>query len=31
MKIRTRLTLQFIFIMIGILVVFSVTILVSTG
>ena len=31
MKIRTRLTLQFIFIMTGILVVFSVTILVSTG
>jgi signal transduction histidine kinase len=31
MKIRTRLMLQFIFIMIGILVVFSVTILVSTG
>ncbi|HEX6110437.1 MAG TPA: HAMP domain-containing sensor histidine kinase [Ktedonobacteraceae bacterium] len=31
MKIRTRLTLQFIFIMTGILVVFSVTILLSTG
>jgi two-component system, OmpR family, sensor kinase len=31
MKIRTRLMLQFIFIMTGILVVFSVTILVSTG